>query len=98
MTGPRYIDLYAKVHAFDIHESRGTPDELRPRISRLSLTRAHDLAYERIVLALKYFEEGYANEETDKELQHAAQLLEKLYHNRSVDEIGRRRVGKECRS
>ena len=86
MTGPRYIDLYAKVHAFDIHESRGTPDELRPRISRLSLTRAHDLAYERIVLALKYFEEGYANEETDKELQHAAQLLEKLYLNRSVDD------------
>src|ERR1700694_4530775 len=77
--------LYNKVHIFDIHEFSKTSDERRPPISQQSLNKAYELAYEYITLALRYFENGEANEFTDKALQDAAQLLEKLFLNRKSD-------------
>lgn len=85
VTGPSYIDLYAKTHALDIHQFRKTPENLRPHISEQLPKRAYEIAYNYILLALKFFEEEEANPETDVMLQHAAQLLEKLYLNKPAD-------------
>lgn len=85
LTGPRYIDLYAKTHALDIHQFRRTPENLRPHISEQLPKRAYDIAYDCILLALKFFEEEEADPDTDVVLQHAAQLLEKLYLNKPAD-------------
>ena len=51
----------------------------------MELKKGRELAWERILLALKYFEEEKPNDETDKDLLHAAQLLEKLFLNRPLD-------------
>ncbi len=85
LTGPSYIDLYAKTHALDIHQFRRTPENLRPHISEQLPIRAYDIACHCILLALKFFEEEEANPDTDVVLQHAAQLLEKLYLNKPAD-------------
>ncbi len=85
LTGPQYIDLYAKTHALDIHRFRETPEHLRPRISEQIPKRAFEMAYNYVLNALEYFEEEEATPETDIALQHAAQLLEKLFLNRPVD-------------
>jgi len=85
LTGPKYVDLYAKTQALDIHQFRGTPQHLRPRISEQVPKRAFEIAYNYVLDALKYFEEEAANDETDIALQHAAQLLEKLFLNRPAD-------------
>lgn len=85
LTGPKYIDLYAKTQALDIHQFRGTPQHLRPRINEQVPKRAFEIAYNYVLDALQYFEGEEPNEETDIALQHAAQLLEKLFLNKPAD-------------
>lgn len=89
MRGPQYVDMFAKIHAMDLHQSRGTPADQLPRINDQELKKGRELAWERILLALKYFEEEKPNDETDKDLLNAAQLLEKLFLNRPLDTLNR---------
>ena len=85
-TSAEYTDLEGIIHAYDIHQYRRTPDYQRPRISTFSLEKAYRLAYDRLLTALRYFEDGgEANPETNVELRRAAWLLERLYLRRPPD-------------
>lgn len=81
--GPLYDNLYAKIHARAIHRHRQTPDDQRPRISESIAEQGHELAYDHILSGLKYLINGEADENSDKTLRNAAQILEKLYWNES---------------
>lgn len=85
VSSPQYLDMFAKIHAMDMHRFRGTPADQLPRINEYEIKKGREIAWERILLALKHLEEEKANDETDKDLLNAAQLLEKLFLNRSLD-------------
>ncbi len=89
LDGPMYDSLYAKIHARAIHRHRQTPEEQRPRISESVAEQGYKLAYNHILTGLKYLVECEANEDSDKALRNAAQILERLYWNESSNQSER---------
>lgn len=86
-------NLYAKIHALDIHQYRNTPLDQRPRISENTPETSLRIAHDYIHTALKYLVELEGFDSQDENLRQevsdgllrAAQHLEKLYLNRSHD-------------